>query len=271
MKKVCSTSEQYLGGTTFPRPSITWKRLQLLLQAIQWPSQSPGSFFVLSDKKFLQESAKVEETFLLTIFGKKFTEQLAPAQNLCQNSMLYILPTNFNFSSDMHHFEAIRKRYVLDKAKNSFENQILHKSIRSNFAKNQKNFGSKFKVTSVSYSIAWRLLRSRTGDIGPDNCDKVTLALYKKLGFQLTSRKNSATVNYDTAIANKWETSASNDCICRNWASKLKSAVGHAGCPNCFEKFQKFQPFFWQKTDLTKNVLAKKITSRHTIELCSIF
>ena len=81
----------------------------------------------------------------LTISGNKSIKQIAPAQNLCQKSLLYILLNNFIFSSNKHHFEAIRKRYVLDKAKNSFEKHILQKNIWSKYCEKPETFWLKIE------------------------------------------------------------------------------------------------------------------------------
>ena len=137
--KNCCTSKECLGWNTYLRPSVTWNTLNC------FPGQSNGhhnaqiTFSVQSDKKFLEESAKVKETCFLTIWIYQW-EKPSPGGNLHQNSLLYTLSNMFHISSDMHHFEASQRRYTLDNAKillkihifeQDFSGKLFWKSTKS--------------------------------------------------------------------------------------------------------------------------------------------
>ena len=102
----------YIQKVPWPHHLSTTERAltssRLVLQAIQWPPRRPVYFFlfVQQDKKSLEESTSLEETFFLTIFGNKLMKKVRSEWDLHQNALLYTLLNLIFNSSDMRHFEA---------------------------------------------------------------------------------------------------------------------------------------------------------------------
>ena len=144
-QKNCSTSKMYLGRTNYPRPNVTLKRCQLLLQAIQCAPRKPDMFFSCNRiKSFWKSRQRWRKPIFWHLSAINPCEKIASDQKLHHNSLLYTLPIFLNISSDTHHVEAGRKRYILDNAKNSPENSSFWTKIFGHFfVKNQKTIGQK--------------------------------------------------------------------------------------------------------------------------------
>ena len=89
IEKNCSTSKEYLGRTTYLRASVTSNALDSFCRQSNGPHEAHRTFFVQPDRKFLEESTKVKETYFSAMNP---WEKSAPAQNLHEETLLYTLP-----------------------------------------------------------------------------------------------------------------------------------------------------------------------------------
>ena len=99
-------------------------------------TRKPSSLlFVQPDRKFLEESTKLEGTYVLTIFGNKSMRKITRSQNLNQNSLLYILLKLFLNSSSLRHAERA-KLWIIEKFIRKFI--FWTKFFGQNIVKNRK-------------------------------------------------------------------------------------------------------------------------------------
>ena len=133
-------TEDYLGQTTYPRPTLT-EMISIISPGnqVSFTNFSSLLLFVQPDEKKLEVSTEVEETYFLTVFGNKNMRKITYSRNLHQNYLLRPLLKLFLNSSDTYHFEACSMRKTLDEAKKKFAIQIFcSKIFGQNNVKNQE-------------------------------------------------------------------------------------------------------------------------------------
>ena len=104
IEKICATSEEYIGQTTYLRPSIPLKALNYFFS--EHHKAQFTFLFVQLNKIFFEESTKVKKTFFRQFSAINPWKDIADSRNLHQNSPLYTLFKLDSNSIGKHHFEA---------------------------------------------------------------------------------------------------------------------------------------------------------------------
>ena len=110
-EKNCSTSKEYLGQTTYLRPSVPLKALNCFSRQSSGYHEAQLTYIVCAKEKSFQMSRqRLRKPTFWHLLAKNPLKKVAHCRNLHQNFLLYTLFKRLLNSSVTHYFEACSTR-----------------------------------------------------------------------------------------------------------------------------------------------------------------